>query len=234
MTYPGYFGGRPLSQRVFHNLTADSLSRPVGRLVSGLTCKTASKRPSNKLPPFALRHGFWHTTAPVDFCDGSSRFYPPVCYQLSQAGTSSLLRIHLPPRTASVRPRVAPCASPYSMPDRSAIKTIRGFPSYLWLPVNYAILNHTTGLIRYRALRYLARLPTRSAESGLRTLCAVHFLSLPSDPAVAGNALAIRIVFPLIGATPVSCNRPGLPAPLGKPKKEAPGKSGGLLAWGWF
>lgn len=32
---------------------------------------------------------------------GSSRFYPPVCYQLSQAGTSSLLRIHLPPCTAS-------------------------------------------------------------------------------------------------------------------------------------
>ncbi|MDY0227159.1 MAG: hypothetical protein RBR38_10055, partial [Desulfomicrobium apsheronum] len=42
---------------------------------------------------------------------------------------------------------------------------------------------------------------------------------LPPDPAVANNALAIRIVFPLIGATPVSCNRPGLPAPLGKPQK---------------
>lgn len=31
----------------------------------------------------------------------SSRFYPPVRYRLSQAGTSSLLRIHLPPHTAS-------------------------------------------------------------------------------------------------------------------------------------
>jgi hypothetical protein len=93
---------------------------------------------------------------------------------------------------------------------------MQGFPSYLGLPVNNSILNHTTGLIRYRALRYLARLPTRSAESGSLTLCAVHFLSLPSDPAVTSNALAIRIVFPLIGATPVSPNRPGLPATLGK------------------
>ena len=30
------------------------------------------------------------------------QFSPPVCCQLSQAGTSSLLRIHLPPHTASV------------------------------------------------------------------------------------------------------------------------------------
>jgi len=111
------------------------------------------------------------------------------------------------------------------MSDRSDIKTIQGFPSYLWLPVNYAILNHVTGLIRYRALRYLARLPSRNAESGLLALCAVHFLSLPSDPAVTSNALAIRIVFPPIGATPVSSNRPGLPATLGKPKKEGELKS---------
>ena len=86
--------------------------------------------------------------------------------------------------------------------------------------MNNSILNHDTGLIRYWALRYLARLPTRSAESGSLTLCAVHFLSLPSDPAVTSNALAIRIVFPLIGVTPVSYNRPGLPATLGKPKNR--------------
>ena len=38
---------------------------------------------------------------------GSSRFYPPVCYQLSQAGTSSLLRVLLRPpplRSASGLP----------------------------------------------------------------------------------------------------------------------------------
>ena len=93
---------------------------------------------------------------------------------------------------------------------------MQGFPSYLGLPVNYPILNHATGLTRYWALRYLARLPTRCAESGSLTLCAVHFLSLPSDPAVTSNALAIRIDFPLVGATSVSFNRPGLPATLGK------------------
>jgi hypothetical protein len=62
--------------------------------------------------------------------------------------------------------------------------------------------------IRYRASRYVARLPTRSAESGSLALCAAYFLSLPSDPAVTSNALAIRIDFPLVGATPVSFNRP--------------------------
>jgi len=39
--------------------------------------------------------------APTDQAAGPMRFSPPVCYQLSQAGTSSLLRIHLPPHTAS-------------------------------------------------------------------------------------------------------------------------------------
>ena len=33
---------------------------------------------------------------------GSFQFYPPHCYQLSQAGTSSLLRVHLPPHIASI------------------------------------------------------------------------------------------------------------------------------------
>ena len=97
---------------------------------------------------------------------------------------------------------------------------MQGFPSYLGLPVNDPILNHATGLTRYWALRYLARLPTRCAESGSLTLCAVHFLSLPSDPAVTSNALAIRIVFHLIGAT--SLAGLGLPAPLGRLKTGPP------------
>jgi hypothetical protein len=88
--------------------------------------------------------------------------------------------------------------------------------------VSNRILKHTTGLIRYRASRYFGRLPSRNAESGLLTLCTAHFLSLPSDPAVTSNALAIRIVFPLIGVTPVSLNGPGLPATLGKPKGTVP------------
>jgi len=66
---------------------------------------------------------------------------------------------------------------------------------------------------------------TPPTSQGSLALCAVHFLSLPSDPAVTSNALAIRIVFPLIGVTPVSFNRPGLPATLGKLKvpRNSPG-----------
>jgi hypothetical protein len=40
---------------------------------------------------------------------------------------------------------------------------------------------------------------------------------LPSDPAVTSNALAIRIVFPLVGMTP-AYRRLGLPAMPGKQK----------------
>ena len=150
---------------------------------------------------------------------GSSRFSPPVCYQLSQAGTSSLLRSHLPPHTASFSLE-SPLGPPY--PYRlMPVGTMQGFPSYCGLPVSCSTLNHVTGLIRYWASRLFARLPSRAAVSGSLALCAAHFLSLPSDPAVASNALAIRIVFPLIGVTPASFSRPGLPAPLGKQKGRA-------------
>ena len=84
--------------------------------------------------------------------------------------------------------------------------------------MNNAILKHIIGLTRYRALRYFARLPTYDAKSGSLALCTAHFLLLPSDPAVAGNALAIRIVFPLVGVTP-TFRRLGLPAMPGKQKK---------------
>ena len=150
----------------------------------------------------------------------SSRFCPPHHYWLSLAGISSLLRDRLPPRTASFRLEF-PLVLLYPF------GTIRGFPSYCKHPVNSAILKHPMGLIRYRASPYFAGLPTHWAESGLLALCAVHLLSLPSDPTLAGDALAIRIVFPLIGATPASFSRPGLFAPLGKQKKAAEG----LAAW---
>jgi hypothetical protein len=84
--------------------------------------------------------------------------------------------------------------------------------------VSSPTLNHATDLTKYRASRYFARLPIRNAEAGSLALCAAHFLSLPSDPTVASDALAIRIVFPLVGATPVSFNRPGLPVMPGKQK----------------
>jgi len=81
--------------------------------------------------------------------------------------------------------------------------------------VSNAILNHITGLTRYRALRYKARLPACNAESGSLALCTAHFILLPSDPAVTSNALAILIVFPLVGVTP-GYPRLGTPAMPGK------------------
>jgi len=68
--------------------------------------------------------------------------------------------------------------------------------------VSNRILNHITELTKYMASRYFGRLPSRTAESGSFALCTAHFLSLPSDPTVTSNALAIRIVFPLVGVTP--------------------------------
>ena len=156
-------------------------------------------------------------TSPHRPCCGSSRFSPPVCYQLSQAGISLLLRSLLPPRIASFSLE-SPLGHPYPY-QLIPVRTMQGFPSYCGLPVSNSTLNHATGLIKYRASRYLARLPTSYAVSGSLSLCAAHFLSLPSDPAVASNALAIQIVFPLIRAT--SLTGPGLPAPLGKQKGRA-------------
>ena len=155
-------------------------------------------------------------TSPHTPCCGSSRFSPPVCYQLSQAGISLLLRSLLPPYITSFGLE-SPLGPPY--PFRLIpVGTMQGFPSYCELPVSNSTLNHITGLTKYWASRYFARLPSRTAVSGSLTLCAAHFLSLPSDPAVASNALAIQIVFPLIRAT--SLAGPGLPAPLGKQKSR--------------
>lgn len=82
---------------------------------------------------------------------------------------------------------------------------MQGFPGSGKLPVNDAIFKHYdyVELTRYRASRHFARLPFRMDESGLLTLWTTRFLSLPSDNAVASNALAIRVVFPPVGVTPV-------------------------------
>jgi hypothetical protein len=69
-------------------------------------------------------------------------------------------------------------------------------------------------------LRYFARLSSRVTESGSLALCAAYFLSLPSDPAVAGNALAIWIVFPLVGVTSRYSGL-GLLATLGEQQSRA-------------
>lgn len=185
----------------FHRFPVQEIPTPSGCLCSNVPCYRF---------PMTFR---WasplRTPAPLLACVGrlgsdrsSFRFCPPHHYWLSLAGTSSLLRDHLPPRTASFCLEF-PLVLPYPP------GTIRGFPSYCKLPVNSAILNHPMDLIRYRASPYFAGLPTHWAESGLLALCAVHLLSLPSDLTLAADALAIRIVFPLIRVTPASFSGPG-------------------------
>jgi len=63
-------------------------------------------------------------TGPLNLRQRSFRFCPPRCYQASQAGTSSLLRLHLPPRTdCGLGFHLAP--QPPASPD-----LVSGFPGY--------------------------------------------------------------------------------------------------------
>ena len=96
-----------------------------------------------------------------------------------------------------------------------------GLPRFIVrTPVRFTDLNHTTGLTEYRASPHLESSPACSAVSGSLTLRPPHFLSLPSDPAVTSNALASRIVFPSVGATPASLSWAGCPVLPGKQKGE--------------
>ncbi|RYU54320.1 hypothetical protein ERW56_06905 [Aliivibrio finisterrensis] len=54
------------------------------------------------------------------------------------------------------------------------------------------------------------------------TVSCVHLTSYGflQTPPLASDALAIRIVFPLVGVTLLSCKQTGLPALLGKQKKH--------------
>ena len=128
----------------------------------------------------------------------------------------TLLRNHLPPRSASCNPWISPCFT------LSVSLNTTGLPQLLsWLPVNDSILNHINGLIRFRAFPLFARLPSINAVSGSLSLCTVHFLLLPSDPAVSSNALASRIIFPLIGAMSVFFQLTGFASFAGQTKSRA-------------
>jgi hypothetical protein len=63
-------------------------------------------------------------------------------------------------------------------------------------------------------------LPTNTAETGSLSLCTSNFLWLPSDPPLASDALAIRIIFPSVGVILLSCKQTGLPASPSKPRKR--------------
>jgi hypothetical protein len=209
----GYSGERPVTADRFSRSSAVKCPVPSDGLGSD-SIPFLCRLPSNELPPFAFQQGFWRLSAPTNQAVGHPGFILQSVTSFHRPGFHYYYGVicHLAPLRSTLSLLL-------DLPILFLSGTIQGFPSYLGLPVSCRILKHSTGLTRYRALRYFARLPTRVAESGSLTLCAAYFLSLPSDPAVASNALAIRIVFPLVGVTPVSSNRPGLPATLGKQKK---------------
>src|SRR5690606_19563844 len=71
-----------------------------------------------------IRRELLSLTRPLNLRQRSFRFCPPRCYQASQAGTSSLLRLHLPPRTdCGLGFHLAP--QPPASPD-----SVSGFPGY--------------------------------------------------------------------------------------------------------
>ena len=65
---------------------------------------------------------------------------------------------------------------------------------------------------------YFADLSAHAAVSGSLALRAVYLLSLPSDPAVTGDALAIRIDFPLLGVSRTSFSPTGFAGFAGQTK----------------
>lgn len=99
---PDYFPGQPKSAVPLSQFTTDKVPCSVKQLVSGTIIIHNFQKYSNILPPFTTEQAFGSEQPPQTGC-GSFRFYPPHCCQASLAGTSSLLRIHLPPHTASVR-----------------------------------------------------------------------------------------------------------------------------------
>lgn len=98
----------------------------------------------------------WHLLSAISLQDlrlKSLWFYPPHCYQLSQAKDSKLLRVHLPPYILyGLDYRLVPSVHL----GRNNVR----LPLLLHkLPVSNAILNHTSDLTEYWASSYYTDLP---------------------------------------------------------------------------
>jgi len=120
---PGYSDERPESAECFSPPTANKVPHLIRWLVLGNAARWASRDLRiNFLPSQAVT--LLACIASHEPNRGSFRFYPPDCYQLSQAGTSSLLRSHLPPHTASVGLE-SPLVPRYLA---TPARTMQGFP----------------------------------------------------------------------------------------------------------
>ena len=100
---PNYSTERTIIPEAFHRLPK---CRSLLRACAPWKCVTMLRGHSSDFLPLQAA-ALLVTAAPNKLCCWSPRFYPPVCYQLSQAEASSLLRIHLPPHYASFPSRVS-------------------------------------------------------------------------------------------------------------------------------
>jgi len=173
------------------------------------------KLPSNKLHPFAPITGLWPVTAPAVQVAGRPGFPStplPACIgrDFNTTTESSATPHRIIPHLAYPLGLTCPADFVELRHEASPVKA----RSLCTMPSS----STPTGQTRHQDSRYFGRLPSRVVESGSLSPWTVHFLSLPSDPAVTSSALAIRIGFPLVGVTP-AYRRLGLPAMPGKQKK---------------
>jgi len=92
---------QPTSAEPLPQLSANIVPHHVWWLVLDIAVASSSKNIRINFLPSQLIRLLAHIS-PSGLRRWSFRFCPPVCCQLSSAGTSSLLRIHLPPYTALV------------------------------------------------------------------------------------------------------------------------------------
>ena len=114
----------------------------------------------------------------------------------SQARSSSLLRVHLPPTDTSSPSCLSTCWKFDTLKKKHHINRL---PQLRATPCVQSHPFKRSKLSRIWAFPLFARLPTYHASFGLLALCTTHLLRLPSDPVVTNNALANRIIFPPVG-----------------------------------
>ena len=127
-SFPNYSGEQPRKADRLSQRTAFQVPHPDEWLMFGSTLLSISENLRiNFLPsqPAALLAS---PSAPANLAAGHPGFPPPDGYPLSPAGTSSLLRIHLPPHTASIRLE-SPLEFHYPLRTHRA-ERYEAFPSY--------------------------------------------------------------------------------------------------------
>jgi hypothetical protein len=163
---PGYSSGRPVAADRLSQSSAIKCPVPSDGLCPDLS-PNLFRLPSNELPPFAFRQGFWLLPAPTNLVMGRPGFTLQSVTSFHRLGLHHYYGFicHLAPLRLILE---SPLGSIYPLTSRNDTR----LPQLPLVPISYATLYHSTGLTRYRALRYFARLPTCEAETGSLALCA--------------------------------------------------------------